>query len=120
MKTTKKDFEKFEQYCNVWCDKLGVKSWSRYYAHEQCDDVYAKTLWNSEGRVSTTILNTYWDDLRKKTDDEINRLALHETLHLLLADLTAQAFSRYTTVDAINTAEHAIIRQLENIVALDS
>lgn len=117
MKTTKADFEKFISYCKVAMDRLGLKEWSVHYDHRHIDDVYAQTYWQLSSGVATIVLSTYWDDLRPKTDDEIKRLALHEVLHLLMAPLVAEASERYTNSLSIDTAEHLIIRRLENIVS---
>lgn len=44
----------------------------------------------------------------------LDRLALHEVCHILLCDLSRLTKDRYTTPDAIETAEHAVVRRLEN------
>lgn len=120
MKTTKKDFNFFVECHKKWCDKLGVKEWSIHYDHDDTRGAYAKTYWKLSEAVSTVVLGHEWNDLRKKTNDEIDKLALHECLHLVLAPLVAEAESRYTYEDMILQAEHAIIRRLENIIcALD-
>lgn len=116
MKTTKKDFELFKQYCLEWQNKLGVKNWSVHYDHSDTDGAYARTYTKASEAIATTVLGTYWDDLRAKTDEEINRLALHETLHILFAHFMAEASYRFTSQDALETAEHSIIRQLENLL----
>lgn len=116
MKTTKKDFELFKTFHQEWCERLGIRNWSIHYDHGDTEGAYARTFWKYSEAVATTVLGEEWDDLRKKTDIEINRLALHECLHLLLAPLVSEAEARFTTQSAIDIAEHSIIRQLENIV----
>lgn len=115
MKTTKKDFELFKQCCQEWQNKLGIKDWSIHYDHADADEAYARTFWKTSERIATIVFGTVWDDMRKKTDEEINRLALHECLHIVMAPLGSEAMARFTTQDAIDTAEHSIIRQLENL-----
>ena len=115
MKTTQKDFETFKQYCEEWRQKLGVCDWSIHYAHDDSEGTYARTFWKLTDMVSTIQFGKHWDDLRPKTDHEINKVALHEVLHLVMAPLTAEAGARFTTQDAIDLAEHRIIRQLENL-----
>lgn len=116
MKTTKRDFELFKQYCNEAVQKLGLVEWSIHYAHEHIDESYANTAWRLSGGVSTITLSDYWDDLRPKTEEAIRRVAYHEVLHLVMAPLVAEAGDRFTDQLSIDTAEHLIIRRLENIV----
>jgi len=116
MKTTKADFQLFKEACLKWQDKLGMVDWSIHYAHEFVEGDYARTYWNLSGAVATVYLSTKWDDLRPKTRDALDRLALHEVLHILVAPLTAEAEARYTDQKTIDTAEHCIIRRLENII----
>jgi len=116
MRTTKKDFYLFKRCCVEWVCKLGIKEWSIHYSQEDLPNEYAITRWDLSGGVATIVLGVYWDDLRPKTNETINRLALHEVLHLLVAPLTNQAFERFTTEETMNAVEHQLIRRLENIV----
>lgn len=115
MKTTKADFDLFQKYCNEAIEKLGLVEWSVHYDHDKLDDAYARTYWHLEGGVATIVFAKQWEKLRPKTDDAIRRVALHEVLHLVMAPLTGAARERYTTQDQIDTAEHLIIRRLENV-----
>ena len=81
MITTNADFKLFVKECKKWCDKLGIKNWSVHYQHEHIEGDYARTYTQATGGVATIVLSDYWDDLRPKTNKEIDRLALHETLH---------------------------------------
>ena len=105
----------FKSFCDKHINRLGLKEWSVHYDHSKVDDVYAQTYWRLSAGVATIILSTYWDDLRPKTDKEVDRLALHEVLHLLMAPIVAEANERYTNQSSIDTAEHLIIRRLENL-----
>ena len=116
MKTTKKHFELFQSISHKYVKALGLTDWSIHYAHEQLDDLYAETRTNVGSRVATIALGTYWDDLRPLTDTELKKLALHETLHVLLAPLMKEATERYTTPYGLEQFEHDVIRRLENIV----
>jgi len=116
MKTTKSDFDKFKQYCSEALQTFQLIEWSVHYDHANVEGSYANTSWRLSGGVATITLSTYWDDLRPKTDDAIKRLAYHEVLHLVMAPLYAEAGERYTNQLAIDTAEHMIIRRLENLI----
>lgn len=68
------------------------------------------------GAVASIRLSVNWDDARPKNDDEINKLALHEILHLLMAEYYSQAEARFTTQDSMEMTEHFIIRRLEGVL----
>lgn len=116
MRTTKADFQLFQRSCEKYLSTLGMAEWSVFYDHTDCGDTYAQTHWKLSGGVATIVLNTQWDELRPKSDVEIERLALHEVLHILLAPLIAEAEDRWANQDAIEIAEHAIVRKLEKLV----
>ncbi len=117
MKTTKKDFELFKKYSQEYAEILGLSDWAIFYEHAKTrDSAYAETLWDVESHTARIILGTSWDNIRYKTDIEIKRLALHETIHVLISPLTMEAMSRYTTGERIATEEHRIVRMLEKLV----
>ncbi len=116
MKTTNKDFELFKQYAAEYISKLGLVEWSVHLYHGELDGVYALTNMNSSGMVATITLSKYWDDLREKSEAQIQRLALHEVLHLVMNPLLSEAKERYTTPYQLEGIEHSIIRRLENTI----
>lgn len=116
MKTTKKDFELFKKYCDEVVQVLGLTEWSVLYAHEHFANEFANTNYQVSSATAVITLSTYWDGLRPKTDLALRRLALHEVLHIVLAPLVAEAMERYTNQLTIDTAEHLIIRRLENMI----
>lgn len=114
--TTKADFVKFQQYATAWQKKLGLLNWALYFDHKKKEGAYAQTAWDMGGSLATITLATHWDDMRKKTDNELNSLALHEVLHVLFAEFTAFAEARYLHSDSLEMAEHSILRRLENVL----
>lgn len=116
MKTTKADFELFKKYCDEAIAKLGLVEWSVHYSHDSLEGDYARTYWKLSAGCTTIVFAKVWDDLRPKTDEAIRRLAFHEVLHVVMAPLVAEAGERYTNQLAIDTAEHLIIRRLENLL----
>lgn len=116
MRTSKADFETFKTSCIDWQSKLGLIEWALYFEHANLPDEYAKTSWSTGAMVATIQFSTHWDNLREKTAQEIHKLALHEILHILMAPFVSEAEYRFSTSNAIETAEHSIIRRLENIL----
>lgn len=116
MKTTKDDFELFKKEARKWQSKLGLTNWALYFKQKDVKDCYARTHWHVGSMAATLEFCTKWDDYRPKNAHEIDKLALHEVLHVLMAPLISEAEYRYTTNDAIETAEHSIVRSLENML----
>lgn len=116
MKTTKADFELFQGYCEGALTKLGLIEWTVFYDHAKTEGAYASTAWKLSGMTARITLCTDWDELRPKGVTELKKLALHEVMHILMAPLVAEAEDRYANETAIQTAEHSIIRRLENIL----
>lgn len=117
MKTTEKDYDLFRKTCSEFAGELGLKEWSIDYQHKKLDNCYAQTNWRTKDMLAVISFCTDWDTIRPKTDEAIKSCARHEVLHVLLAPLISEAEWRYTSEDAIQTAEHSIIRRLEGILS---
>ncbi len=117
MRTTKAEYEAFKSYCVDYQTTLGLKNWGLYFEHTKLKTAYAQTAWSTNAMAATIKFTTNWDNTRPKNDLEIKRVALHEVLHVLLAPLVSEAEFRYSTEDAIQMAEHSIVRQLESLVS---
>lgn len=111
MKTTKKDFELFKNRHQYWCNYFGIKNWRIYYEHKKLDDSYALTSPRYYDRLTVVTLGTEDVD-----NNSMDRLALHEVLHLLISPLSGRATDRFTTEQELNTAEHEVIWTLESII----
>lgn len=70
---------------------------------------------DSEAKQATIGLTKTWDDTLI-TDEVLDYVAHHEVLHLLLADLVHVGNQRQSTQADFTTAQHAIIRRLENAI----
>lgn len=116
IKTTKAEFALFCDMSRKWREKLGLMNWAFYFEHTKTEDAYARTSWSTNAMAATLKFATEWDNLRPKNEHEIDMLALHEVLHVLMAPLISEAEYRYSTQESIDMAEHSIIRSLENIV----
>lgn len=114
MKVTASEFEFFKKCCAKWIRKLGLTNWAVYYYLEEVEGSYAQTAWDFSGMAASIRMGSEWDGGRPKNRAEIDRLALHECLHLLLAPLIREAEARYADEDIILSSEHSIIRSIEN------
>ena len=86
--------------------------WDVSYSHEYEEDCRAFCSADYTGKLATICLSTKWD--YKPDKAEIRRIAFHEVCELLLACLRCLAHARFVTVDEITTANHYVIRVLEN------
>ena len=115
MKTSKKDFKVFVRECEATLDLLSLRDWRVVFLHQDEVDCLGWCRTDVEGKVSSVGLCKDWGNW-KPTRDEIKRVAKHEILHVLLADLTQCGKLRQSTDEDFSTAQHAIIRRLENIL----
>jgi hypothetical protein len=116
LQTTKSHFEKFQVYCDKWRLKLGLINWALFYEHCDLEDTYARTFWRTSDHAATIQFCKKWDNLRPLTDTELERLAVHELCHVVMAPLISEAEYRYSTKEAIDSAEHSIVRMLEEVL----
>lgn len=114
MKTTKNGAIAFERACRRWQVTLGLTDWTFSFKTAKADGVHeAEVMYNCETRCA---IFTYYVGV----DDACTpaRIALHEMLHVLLADMLSIAARRADDnhPDALRE-EHRVIERLLN--ALD-
>lgn len=115
MKTTKQHYEDFKRYSLDWQKKLGLLDWEIGFRHEPIKHAYARTRWKMSAAFATVSFCTNWESELELSQANIQKTALHEMLHLLLAQMVCEAEDRYTNQTAIDIAEHRIIRTLESV-----
>lgn len=111
-KTTSKDETYFESRVRHWLDVLSLGDWKVEVYRKKLTDMSAGCeLWhNAHG--AHIMLN---EELAYEPERcWLDRLALHEVGHVLLCDLKRLIHDRYVTESMAETAEHAVIRRLEN------
>ena len=114
-KTTRKDEDYFEARVHHWLRVLGLGDWMvEVYRSKLTDMSAACELWH-DAHGAHIMLN---EELKYQPPKRwLNRLALHEVGHVLLCDLKRLTKDRCVTDSMIDTAEHAVIRRLENALA---
>lgn len=106
---TKNQIAFFWKRFYFWLEYWGIdKCWQM---HERLDtseetQFYSAIATSHEDGMAVVHLCTNWDV--RPTKQELDKVAFHESLHVLLAPLSKD--------DGTLTAEHAIIRTLENTV----
>jgi len=121
MRTTKKDFVKFQKECTIWLDRFWLREWQVFYSWQDLDDgTAARTEYAHHSKNVEFSLNRRQDPKggHRQFEQSIEDLAKHEVIHLLLADLIGLAESRYCTKEEIESAEHALVQKLMKLLKL--
>jgi len=108
---SKKDFNKFVSHCKFWLNKFGITEWEIDFKHHQIDSA-ARTTYNCTAKLACFQLTIRGEgDFCLQSD--LNRLALHEVIHLLLADFgySISETKDYQSDLAI-AHEHAVVMRL--------
>jgi hypothetical protein len=111
MKTTKQQFDRFCDVFNGYMVEFGLTQYRVSFEHVDIDGCYADITADSQNCVATVRLN-------KNVDEwvDLESVALHECLHLLLAELTGLARCRFVSEDGLERAEEGCIRRLQRVI----
>lgn len=119
MKLTDKHLAVFKKHVEKWAPRLGLAGWHMAVDWATDTDVSALAYVriNAEARIATVYLCKDWTG-SVYTVKDLEEVAVHELLHIVLADLLAVAEtsapkSMYNTIQGM---EHNVIRTLENLI----
>jgi hypothetical protein len=113
---TKKDFKYFKLSVIFWLDKFGITEWEIDFKHHQIDSA-ARTTYNNKSKLACFQLskNVEYDFCGQL---DMNKLALHEVIHLLLADF---GYAIHETKDFCSDMaianEHAVVMRLMRAIS---
>lgn len=119
MRTTKKDFIKFQTECSKWLDRFWLREWQVFYCWEDLGDGTASRIEYFHDSKNVAIsLNRRQDPKggHRQFEQSIEDLAKHEVIHLLLADIIGLAESRHVQKEEITSAEHALVQKLMKLL----
>jgi hypothetical protein len=88
--------------------------WEVFIEHKPDESTRASCYSDYCNKTSTINLSSEWDCEPQK--DEVRKCAFHEVVELLIAPLRAVANARWVTYDEMMTANHDIVRRLENVL----
>lgn len=114
---TDNDFKKFKAKCEQLIQKFGLQDWHLTFAHEQIGNgVSAQTQYNTTAHhASLRLTITTEGDYGLEFD--VERLATHEVLHLLLADYCETvAKLGSSNHDLVVAQEHAVLHRLMRVI----
>jgi len=116
MKLTNKHFEIFKRKCKKWQDKFELHNWELHFRWQEKNGDRAGLSTSLDGYVSTALLTKEWDNWEKITEKDIEVVAKHEMIHLLLSRLEIVGRARYISEDEQREATEELVRKLENII----
>ena len=111
--TSAQDFQYFKKRCLYWQEQLGLGQWEIYFSHIDLIDKRAISSWQIGARKATITLSVDWGEdkeINPINDEQLNRSALHEMLHILLAGL--ESYCDFYASWLIEREEHVIINHL--------
>lgn len=113
-KTTSSDVNYFRERALHWVKMLSLGDWKiEVYAGETAENSATCELWHDAHGAHIKLKRLFDYKPEKRW---LDRLALHEVCHVLLCDLRRLVKDRCVTDAQIDTAEHAVIRRLENLL----
>lgn len=104
---------RFEKSCREWQDKFGLLDWSLTFKVDRCDGAWARVEYHVDARSAVIVANADMKGLGERAPE---RVALHEMLHLLFADMIDTAGRRGADHADTGRAEHAVIERLLNAI----
>ena len=113
--TTRAEFAEFRAWCVLWVERFGLTDWCIAYRldGESMGRLAGATL-DAQARNATVYLaNSHSAD---EPEWDMEALALHEVLHVVVADLGDLARSRYVMEDALERIEEALVVRLSHAI----
>ena len=114
-KTSREDFKLFKNVYMLWADKFGLTDWEISFYWEDSSEPGAACggiSRNAPGRNACVYFGKVWN--MPVTKNDIERTAIHEFSHLLVADMEHLANSRYVTESEIDLCRESLARRFEN------
>ncbi|MFZ9247059.1 MAG: hypothetical protein ACO23K_02180 [Ilumatobacteraceae bacterium] len=113
MRFSDQDFKRFKKYVLKYVEVFGLVEWNLTVSHGQIGgNIVAQTQYNSVSK-NASIRLTEQAEADYGVEDDVRRLALHEVLHLLVADFCETAAKLGDTHhELVVGAEHQLIARL--------
>ena len=116
MKTTNKDFIRFQAACRAYAELFGLQRWRIVFDRRKLHDSYACIAHDSQGMICTATLNSEIPDESLDGWEGPRHHAKHEMIELLLADIEAIAMCRSFSPSDLERSKHVVVRTLEKVI----
>lgn len=114
---SEEQFNVFRESVNYWINRFGLTEWEVVVEHEQIGDNIQANASYSLSSKQALIRLTKVSEGDYGVNDSMKSLALHEVLHLMLADfcwIASKAKNDYD--DIVISHEHTIINRLMRVI----
>lgn len=109
-------YERFEYFLRLWQVKLNLQHWRIAISKQTLKKCMAMTDKFDNDQHSCRIrLGTSWHS-EHPTDADIEKLAVHELLHILFHDLIEEAQVPGVSPEKVGSLEHHVINVLERVL----
>ena len=115
--------DELRSWVEYWIRYLGLSDWAISVTEESLpardETVVSRAFMNWTQRAAKITLNSAYRQSSENTGpmDSVERVALHEVLHILLCDLVNTcADQRDAYCNVADSAEHAVIRRLMTVL----
>ena len=117
MKTTKKEFERFQKAFLYYVNLFGLKRYKVWFKIAKLDGSYATVTRCEKSKAMVVEFASHIDAFsRKGWQPELT--ALHEAIHALLGELVHIGSCRWAHPSEIEDAEEGLVRVLEKVIPL--
>lgn len=99
----------FQRAFRRWMERFGLKDWKIHFFPEPNHEDFASVSADYENRVLTV-------KHCSTSQYDIDRVALHEVLHVVVVPLYYKALKRFATESEIAEAEHGVVRRIEAVM----
>ena len=115
-KTNEKNFQYFEKCVKKWQGFFGLTDYRISVRHEKLkmENALASVDFDITDRWARIILNRNW--VENPSLHRLERTAMHEMCHLLIAELESLTTQRFIQEDTIRRTYEAIVARLENFL----
>lgn len=107
--------ELFRQSLDYWQVKLNLVSWRFFFSSAKASAAMANVKIQVPDHLAVFRLGDF--KATPITPESLDETALHESLHVLLADFKAVCQNPDSSEDVVNAAEHSVINVLERLLA---
>lgn len=117
VKTTQEHFEYFKYICLRWFKLFELADWDIYFKHGEAEGNLALIKFNLQSYLISCHFCDEWNDaLKPLSQEEIFKVAKHELIHNLLAEMSELGSSRYVTQERFEAAEEALVNKLNRLI----
>ena len=108
---------KFAGYVANWCEQLSLGDWRVNVSDGRATRKVMAEVFKTdlEQRSATIRLGKDWGN-HQVSDGELDKLALHEVLHIFLFELLTAAQTKDIDPDTLSSHEHRCINVLERLL----